>query len=464
MATPKPFPFLELPAEIRNRIYRLVLLMQNVTTVVPRANHADGIPGEQGVDHVVSVRPGPSVGRGLHSVWRGGFIEPCGRVPVGTIRCESWSTWTFAYQISLFRANRQIYLEASGIFHMENFWIIFQVNRLGFGQQLKNRGFPVVAATTTAGDLGWRNHIRFPVMKVRVRFSQQKQGQGDAFLVPAALVKKVVRALWTAEGSSEMEVMLHIQPRRTNSPEELDLLRPFEKLRSIKRAIIFGASDQKNADDLRGLLTATGDIKYAFRELLAGTRRLQRCLEEQFWEDAIVQAKEQAILVADCKTVYDKRFFGVEPGISLYRGVVRRQAAKEMIIATAVAIAEITLVLHQYENSVRFADRALDLIFRASMTQLSTSTGATITGTITFDGQTTALVVGIRTRAITGLRQLERVSLDVVPQDSMPASMPEVLQVGSAQVPVALPPSPDLQSSALAVNFARAVDVMVFDG
>lgn len=444
-------------------------------TAVPKANHACGISGE-GADRDFSVQQGASAQPDVS-------VQPCisvrlDEVAVGTIRCESWNTWTLAYQISILRANRQIYCEARGIFHLENFWILVQVNKAGFGKEMKNRGFPVA----TAVDL-W-HHIRFPVMKVTVLFlSLESQKQSEALLVAAVHSDRLIRTLWTVKGLSEMEVMIDIQPRHTNnSPDKCYLLRPFERLHNVKRVTILGASDQKNIDELTRSMTTYG-INYTLPELLAGTKCLQRCIHEKLWESAIAQAKEQIVFITDCKVVYGKRFTKIEaldPGITMKTAIVHTQSVKEMIIANAIGIAEITLFLRQYENTVRFADRALDLISHASTAQPGTLPVTnfvlrlhypfpSITGTVTFDGRSTSRVLRIRARAYMGMGQLERAFRDskkareLLPKHPTPPSVLENLQLRYGRFPSIPPPHPTFESSAFAVNFARAADVMAFD-
>lgn len=152
----KSLPFLKLPPEIRIMIYRLVLLMQNVMTDKPSASHTCRIPREG----------------------TNGFNSETGRVRVGTVRCDSWRTYTIGYQISILRANAQIYREARDIFHLENFWTVVRVNKAGFGKEMKDHHFPVL----TGGDV-WRQ-VRCPVLKVTVTFaSLPAQKQSEALLL-----------------------------------------------------------------------------------------------------------------------------------------------------------------------------------------------------------------------------------------------------------------------------------------
>lgn len=94
-----PFPFLRLPAEIRNEIYRPVLLTQNIVIYKPNFDYDLRVLGEDA--------------DGL------GYAER-GEVAVGTIRCESWRSYRIRYQIDFLLTNRQIYREAWAIFQLEN--------------------------------------------------------------------------------------------------------------------------------------------------------------------------------------------------------------------------------------------------------------------------------------------------------------------------------------------------------
>ncbi|MCJ1266051.1 hypothetical protein MMC22_005933 [Lobaria immixta] len=321
--TQTPFPFLSLPAEIRNKIYRLVLLTQNITT---DETSTDGI-------FRYSVEEDDSVGS----------VQP-DEVAVGTIRCESSRTYTMGYQIAILLTNWQIYREAWGIFHIENYWTIIRVNKAGIGKNMIDHGFPVA----TTANL-WR-HVKFPVMKVMVTLPSLKdQKQSDYLVVATIHLKQLMRALWTAKGASEMEVRIELQPPQTkNSPGERYLLRPFFKLRSIKKPIVLGGSENAYVDELRRAITTTDGIRQTRGEVFASLKR-----------------QKLSFLNADYKTVYgNRRVIGMGPRLNMNTAMARNQIAKETLIATSMVSSGITLYLGPYASAIDSADLGLNAVAR----------------------------------------------------------------------------------------------------
>lgn len=284
---------------------------------------------------------------------------------VGTVRCRSWRAYTMEYQIAILRTNQQIYSEASNIFHLENFWVVVHVNKAGFGQEMKDNGFPVLLA----GNL-WRC-VKFSALKVLVTFpSLDDQNQSDALVVPTVYLKQLVRALWTAKGASEMEVIVHVRRPLTNkSPKEGSLLRPFLQLRSIKRFVILRACGHEYMNERPRAVTTTetDGINQTFRELTAGLKYLQRCIKKKRWRVAMAQAEKHLKLMIDRRVVYGERFKGADPSLDSNLGTARAWAAHEINIASAMSLAEVNLHVHRYSTAITDADHALDLISRISI-------------------------------------------------------------------------------------------------
>lgn len=387
--------------------------MRNVTTSIVKPNHSCRNVAE-GTIEVAETRSD--------------------EVAVGNIRCDSWRAYTFGCQISILRANRQIYREAWGIFHLENFWTIVRVNKAGFGKEMKDRGFLVLPA----GDLWLRTG--FPVMKVKVDFpSLEDQEQNDVLAVASIHLKQLMRALWTAKGASEMEVMITIQPPLMDkSPSQRDLLEPFFKLRGIKRVSILGVSKQRDIDQLTRKITTTDGLNQTFNELTAGVRRLQRYIKARQWELAIGQAEKHAIRMTDCKTVYGNRFIGIERGLNNTTAVARGQAALEIIIATAIGFAEVTLCQYEYINTISFVRRALYAlhVFSRVSNFLPGNPGThaivvpprypllPITGTVPFENEIKCVLLLIRARAYMGIERGEPAMEDIQKaRELMPNSM-----------------------------------------
>ena len=371
------------------------------------------------------------------------------------------------YEASILRVNRQIYGEATGIFYLENFWIVVWVNKAGFGKAMKDSGFPVAAA----GDL-WR-HIRSPVMEVAITFPSLKdQKQNDFFVLASIHLKHLMRVLWTAKGSAEIEVMIQIKPPLTSkTPSKTDLLKPFFKLRRVNNITVLGVSNQKNIDKLKRKITTIDCINQSIDELRARANSLQRYIKAHEWENAVHQAKNLAVLISDCRLVYDERFVGIEPNLGFNASTARGQAAKEILITTAVSIAEVAIYLSQYENATRFASCALRNLSRSAFISRGPSRHASSivpvyntasTGTITFADNTKSFIHLLSARAYKGLRSAWLASYHVekayecAPNGSL-ASLTEALEIIFDTTPDLLTASP---SSALAILFASTADSM----
>ncbi|MCJ1462916.1 hypothetical protein MMC07_001520 [Pseudocyphellaria aurata] len=338
------FPFLKLPAEVRNEVYRLILLTRNVTTTKPRVKDLLRNPDEV-ANHVGSVQPENEAD--------------------GTVRCECWRPYTLSYQISILRVNRQIYRETWGIFNLENFWTIVQINKAGFGKQMKDLGFPVAA-------VGECHHIRFPVMTASVTFpSLQDKRETDTLAVATIHLDQLMHGLWTAKGSSTMDVSFHLEPRRTTrSPSEADLLRPLFKLRSIKKVVmITGVSGPAYANELTSTITTTNGLRQAVDELTAGIRRVQELITAKQWVQVTTTAEIHVVFLHDCRVVYGQRFIGTVPGLNIHTAITRRQTCRAIYVATAVVMAQLAFHRRQYAKTVQITSTMLDLIARPSVVQ-----------------------------------------------------------------------------------------------
>lgn len=396
-ATQEPFPFLELPAEIRNKIYRLVLLTQNVTTEIQKDDDSGGNFGKRAVGDI-PVQPN--------------------EVAIGTIRCGPWRKYILEYQFSILRVNRQINFEAWGIFYLENFWVVVVVNKAGFGREMKDRGFPV----TITGDL-W-SHIRSPVMEVEVLFpSLEGQKQCDAFVMAAAHLYGLTRALWTAKGASEMKLQIRLQPPITNSsPSELNLLRQFFSLRIIKQVSLLGVSKQKYKDLFKRTNTTTDGLNKAFHDLAAGIRHLRRYMVAERWGHASMQVEKHVMLLTDCGIVYGSRFLGIEPGLDIITAIARSVVAKAIIVATNMGIAEVSLQQRLFGQTINFAGRAIELLSRASVVERANPSIVVpsnhpllvLADTITYDIKSTQSFTHLmRASAYMNMRQGKRALQDI---------------------------------------------------
>lgn len=335
---------------------------------------------------------------------------------VGTVQCGSFRAYTMGFHVSILRANQQIYREAWSMFQLGNFWTLVQMNKTGFGKEMKDLGF----AIASAGDLS--RHVKFPVLKVGIIFpSLEGQSQSDTLVVATVHLKHLIRCLWTCKGASEMEITIHVQPPITKiSPDERHLLRPFFKLRGVKKLTVLGVSKERYIDELTRLTTTIDGINQTFGELVAGIKCLQRYIKARRWDHATAMAEKHTLLMHDTQAVYGNRFVGVEPGLIAHMAIERSKAAQEIIIAGAMAVAEVTLHLRQFANTVCFATRAIDLMTRASLIQVTPAILLPppnlllpVPGIVFWNRQTKSFIHLVRARAHIAMGRAELALFDI---------------------------------------------------
>lgn len=335
------------------------------------------------------------------------------------------------YQIAILLTNHQVYREACPIFQLENDWTIIWFNKAGVGKEMRDHGFPVAAADNL------RRHVKFPVLEVTVEFAGlQGRNQSDILAVATVHLKPLMRALWTAKGASEMEVTIHVQPPRTNkSPSEHCLLRPFLKLRSIKRLVVLGASEQEYVDELARVITTTNGSNQTLRELAAGVRRLQRYTNTEQWVSAFEQAIKFGVLRTDCEIASGERFFGIEPGINTTIAIAQNQVVEEVLLAGTMSGGEITLHTGKWASAISSADRALSLLSRRSTLQHIIPIDPAIvvhpfhqlpslTGIMTSVNETKCNILLLRARAYIGMQRADDAFQEIqTARDLMPNSV-----------------------------------------
>ncbi|MCJ1268444.1 hypothetical protein MMC22_008332, partial [Lobaria immixta] len=430
------FPFLSLPAEIRNKVYRLVLLTENVVTDIANFDKSFTLPGE-GADGVGPIQPS--------------------KVAFGSIRCVSCRTYTIGYQTAILLTNRQIHREAQPLFQLENFWALIRFNRAGVGRDLRDHGFPVAT-----GD-NLRRKVKSPVLKVAVQFSRQKGGnQCDTVAVATVHLERLMRALWTAQGGSEMEVTINVQPPPTNnSPSERNLLWPFFKLRSIKRLEVYGASEQGHIDELTSAITTTDGINQTLHELAAGVRSFQEYVNTEYWIDAIEELFNVSVLTADCEIAFGRRYRGIGPGMDTTLAFARYQIVREVFIASAMAGAEIVLHMGDRAYAIVLADRALGFLSRDQhIIPVLPTVGAhpshqlpplsnqlpPLTAITTSPNETKCNIYLLQARAHIGMRQADdafrtmQAARDLVPNSVELASVIQAWKVTFRAIPGSAPP------------------------
>lgn len=242
------------------------------------------------------------------------------------------------------------------------------------------------------------------------------------------------------------------------SPSERDLLQPFLKIRSIKRLIVSGVSDHSYVDKLTRAITTTDGINQTLGEMTASIKCLQRYIKAKRWGSAIAQLEYHSMLMTDCKIAYGSRILTIEPGINVNAATARIQVAKEVTIATAIVVAEVSLYRGQYANAIRFADSSLQLISGVFVFQHVTPVQPTAfvppyhqllppTGIITSENETKLNVLLVRARAYMGMQQAEDAFRDIekareiVPNSMALASVSQDWQVMFSSIPRSDPPS-----------------------
>lgn len=289
---------------------------------------------------------------------------------------------------------------------------------------MKDHGFPVM----TGGD-AWR-HIKYPVMKVMVTFpSLEGQKQSDFLFLATVHLNELMRALWTAKGASQMEILIHLQrPLTNNSPSQGDLLQPFFKLRNIKKNAAWSVPEQRYIDLLSRAITTTEDINLTYGELQGSIKCLRQCLRAGQWGQAFSYAKEHSILMNDCKIVYGNCFIGTEPDLNTNTAIFRGKKAQKIIVATAVNMADVSFRQRLYANSVRFAEHALSISNISNYPNLNPPNLAII------PSYHQCLIFLTRARAYMGMKQAEAALRDIkrarefIPDDKTLAFMFKVWQ------------------------------------
>ena len=136
---------------------------------------------------------------------------------------------SLAYSVPILRINRQIYEEALTTFG-ENKWILVNANNAGYGNALKEHGFPAVSYRES--EFVRKNCV----LNVEVSFlSLISSSLDDTFIISAGAADQLVRALLTTSGVHEMGVRLGVLADPASHLEMEDrILNPFYLLRGIR--------------------------------------------------------------------------------------------------------------------------------------------------------------------------------------------------------------------------------------
>lgn len=323
------FRFLDLPIEIRNDIYRFLLNGNYISRRVPNLDYESSKTESEPIGN----RPEPQV------------------AAVGTLRCHNVWRETQEYCTEILRVNKQVHEEAAAIFLNENNWITVNVNKSGFGAEMKRRGFGVLYC----GNL---DHIEYPILKVSINFpSLRSRRETDTFLMSVALLNRLPRALWTTVGMREMEIRLELHPifASISQEKEDNVLYCFYRLRGVRKAILVGGNQEKHKTMIPIELTTPHvdandilqDLKVMVGIFNAGWKRGQR-------QEIADLAEITIAFLSDCYKVYGTEFISTND-----------QAFHDICSATirlAEGIAEARMDLGQYHSVIKYSNYAMKIL------------------------------------------------------------------------------------------------------
>lgn len=336
------FPFLKLPPEIRNEIYRLLLLTKHV--VKRRANP---------VRHNCLAESEPM----LHPF-------PPQALATGEIRSRSYWEYTLKFQLSILRVNRRIYEEASGIFQGENSWIIVSANKKGFGEDLKDHGYAVVYCEPARAVRSIHHIIEHPVMKLSINFAGPEPYRvKDIFIMTTAGIGQLPRALWTLQDSHLMTLFYDSSPDFVRYPAAAKkVVRAFSQLWRPSIGIPNISKDHRSPNGRIRLPNSLPDLKPDElgipAQLVQASLVIRNYCGERKYAMAAHHGELAMAFLADCYKVYGQR-------MNYSFDHVRNTAEK--IVSIAMSLAEIEFVLGNFKAVDRYCSYTLrmsNLLFR----------------------------------------------------------------------------------------------------
>ena len=275
--------FTDLPAEIRDEIYRYLLA----------------------TDYVRKRRKNPEF-REFGGVALG-YHHP-EHIYGGCLRCQNVWIERSCYSLNILRVSRQIYQESSQIFS-KNSWIFVRVNRSLFASHLKGHGFNAFRINSTQG-------MKVSILALTVRFPTHfppsRLGWGSStFVMSTTDAGRLQRALSTATGLVKMKftfIARHDFPKESNPITEA-----FLDLRGVGIASVCGPGSRHSLGMMARIistpLVSTSVHKDAYLELAQG--RVRNSLSEaqayrtnQEWHKTAAKCKTSMVYIIDFFSVY----------------------------------------------------------------------------------------------------------------------------------------------------------------
>ena len=274
----------DLPAEIRNEIYRYLLA----------------------TDYVTKRKMNPMLKGFGRLILRYDRERPILR-HAGHLRCQNvWIERSY-YSLNILRVSRRIYQESSQIFS-DNSWIFVRVNRSFFASALRMRGFNAIRLNSTQG-------MKVSILALSIRFPPSQFDSGsDTFVMSTTDAGKLQRALSTVTGLEEIKLTFIASP---DFPKQSNpITKAFSDLRGVGIASVCGPGSRHSLGmmirTISATLASTSDNKDAIMDLAQG--RVRNSLSEaqahqsnQEWHKTAAQCETSMAYIIDCHSIYFRR-------------------------------------------------------------------------------------------------------------------------------------------------------------
>lgn len=328
------FPFLRLPPEIRNQIYRLLLVTKHVVKRRANSAHHSRLAESEPMLHPVLPQ----------------------HLETGEVRSHSHWEYTLKFDLSILRVNCQIHEEASGIFQGENSWVIVCANKNRFGQDLKDHGYGVVYCESAGAARSIHRMVQHPVMKLSIVFAGSYTPEvKDTFIMTTAGISQLPRALWTLQDSHLVKLFYDSSPDFARYPAAAKkVVRAFSQLWRPSIEHFKVPKDHRGSDGgilLPNALHELDPIELAVPAQLKRAHHVIRdyCRERRFTKAAL-HGEIALAFVADCYKVYGQRMHYSFQGV---------RSMAETIVWIVMSLAEIEFALKNFTAVDRYCSYTL---------------------------------------------------------------------------------------------------------